>query len=201
MQQRLSLLFLVLLRMAIGWHLLFEALEKRESIDDWRQTESQRPWSSESYFSESHGPVAALVRMKIGDVDDLALARLTVTEKPSGEKGMPAALEREWDDYFNRFSAHYNLDPTQREKAQAKLQQQKQKASVWFSARVPSISWLVAGLWADVDRRPFKRTYPSGTIEVNDTVSERVDEYRTKLQEYRSLAKDKPGTMLKDVDK
>src|SRR5206468_4426648 len=55
--------------------------------------------------------------------------------------------------------------------------------AAWFTARAGSVRWLLAGLWADFDRKPFKRAYPSGTIELNLTVSERVQEYREKLNE------------------
>src|SRR5439155_25331549 len=70
-----------------------------------------------------------------------------------------------------------------------------------FTARVPSVPWLFAGLWADFERKPFKRTYPSGTIDVNLTVAERVEEYRDKLMEYRLLQHDKLSAMGKDVEK
>src|SRR3954451_5046737 len=57
--------FLVALRLAIGWHILFEGLEKLNSPT----------WSSEVYLRESVGPLAPAFRDLAGDS---ALARLRV---------------------------------------------------------------------------------------------------------------------------
>jgi uncharacterized membrane protein YphA (DoxX/SURF4 family) len=199
MNQRFTLLFLILLRTAIGWHFFFEAVEKYHSVN-LGPTETNRPWTSEGYFREASGPMGALMRRKLGDVDEMALARMTV---PVGESGarLPPALEAEWNDYFDRFAKHYGLDAQQTERAKAKLRAEKELTAVWFTARVPSVKWLLAGLWSDFDRKPFKRTYPSGTVDVNLSVAERVEEYRDKVKEYRLLQRDKLSAMGKDVEK
>src|SRR5262249_7422392 len=154
----------------------FEAMEKHYSVAIG-PTETNRPWTSEGYFREASGPMGKLMRAKLGDVDELALAKMTVAT--AGR--LPPALEAEWNDYFERFAKHYGLDPQQQRGALAALQDQREATAVWFTARAPSVRWLLAGLWADFDRQPFKRTYPSGVIEVNLSVSERADEYRGKL--------------------
>src|SRR5262245_46636238 len=100
MNQRFALVFLVLLRMAIGLHFLIEGYEKYRSITVIGPTDTNRPWSSEGFFREGTGPMAKLVRWQIGDTDDMALARLTVGE--GSPKRMPEALEHEWDQYFSR---------------------------------------------------------------------------------------------------
>src|ERR1043166_1717259 len=87
MRQRLTLVFLVLLRLAIGWDFLFEGIEKYRSVSTGESVaigkpwagESGKPWTSEPYFREGTGPLAKFVRSRIGDTDDLLLARLTVS--------------------------------------------------------------------------------------------------------------------------
>src|SRR5215510_4265205 len=73
---RKTIFFLILLRLAIGWHFLFEGWHKLHS--HWvGQTETTRPFTSEGYFREATGPLGPIVRAQIGDPDDQALARLT----------------------------------------------------------------------------------------------------------------------------
>src|SRR5207249_6726588 len=94
MNQRLALAFLVLLRMAIGWHFLVEGYEKYHSIEIG-PTETNRPWSSEGFFRNGTGPVAKLFRSAVGDTDDLLLERLTVRGA-----ALPDSLDQDWDRYF-----------------------------------------------------------------------------------------------------
>src|SRR4051794_21231460 len=83
---RSSRFFLVFLRLAIGWHMLIEGLDKVNSST----------WSSEVYLRESTGPLAPYFRWQAGDS-----LRDRVT--PTPEKGFPPALERDWQNYFDRF--------------------------------------------------------------------------------------------------
>src|SRR5262245_52196293 len=131
--ERIALILLILLRTAIGWHFLTEAYEKFRSVYVIGPTETNRPWTSEAYFREGTGPMAKLVRGQIGDTDDILLAHLTLKNVPMGVEEsafppyqrMPEALEKEWDDYFQQFAAHYALDAAQREAAQKRLQEYK----------------------------------------------------------------------------
>ncbi len=209
MKERLAVVFLILLRVAIGWHFFFEGYEKYHSVSvgpTETPTEPNRPWTSEGYFREAQGPMAVAMRWKLGDPDDRALARLTVRGQPGDEpaKRLPAELQREWDGYFNRFAAHYNLDADQQAKAQTILQQEKERLGAWFTARPYSPEWLLAGLWSDFDRKPFKHTArvgPADKFDANESVAERVEGYRAKLNEYRELLHAKPETLGRDVEK
>ena len=100
---------------------------------------------------------------------------------------------------MQRFVAHYGLDAAQQDEAKALLQQDKEKTAAWFTARLYSPAWLLSGLWSDTDRQPFGHVYPSGTVEVYQSVAERVEDYRAKLHEYRELLHNMPETMGKDV--
>ena len=58
---RSTIVFLVLLRLAIGWHFLFEGLDKLRSM--WiGPTENNRPFSSAGYFREAPGPLGGWMR-------------------------------------------------------------------------------------------------------------------------------------------
>src|SRR5713226_1511564 len=83
----LTRVMLVLLRLAIGWHFLFEGIEKIESVNRGR-TETSRPWTSEPYLRGATGPMGDLVRQSIGDLDEAALARLTL--EPLADNQDPA---------------------------------------------------------------------------------------------------------------
>src|SRR5438034_11432069 len=76
--------FLVLLRLAIGWHFLIEGVEKIESVR-LGLTETSRPWTSEGYVREASGPLVGLFRRQFGDPDAAALERLTVQPLPAGQ--------------------------------------------------------------------------------------------------------------------
>src|SRR5205085_5011376 len=68
-------LFLLILRLAIGWHLLFEAAVKVRT-HELGKTTTNTPFSSAPYLRESSGPFADLFRKQAGDSDEEALAKL-----------------------------------------------------------------------------------------------------------------------------
>src|SRR5919201_4284313 len=118
---RLTAVFLILLRLAIGWHFLYEGLHKLHSLE-LGPTSTNRPFSSAGYFRDAPGPFAIFMRGQLGDPDAIAVAELTVEPVPAGEdvtkyppqKRMPARLKQEWEDYVARFSAYYGLDDEKR---------------------------------------------------------------------------------------
>ncbi len=98
-------LLLIVLRIAIGWHLLFAGIAK--FAPDYR--------GSEGYLTEATGPLAPTFHTMVGD----KLAdRYAVKPAPDGQEAAaeayarrcPEPLAQEWDDYCRRFSAHYHLD-------------------------------------------------------------------------------------------
>jgi len=58
--------FFLALRLAIGWHFLFEGLYKLNS-ELVGPTETNRPFTSEPYFRNAPGPVAAYMRKQFAD--------------------------------------------------------------------------------------------------------------------------------------
>jgi uncharacterized membrane protein YphA (DoxX/SURF4 family) len=67
---------LLALRLAIGWHFMFEGLHKIHS--HWvGPTETNRPFSSELYFAAADGPLGDIVRKRaLGDPDQIIAERI-----------------------------------------------------------------------------------------------------------------------------
>ena len=114
----LAALFLVLLRTSIGWHFLYEGLEKLNPPD-------AKPFTAEGYLRASTGPLAPFFRSHIPDVE--GTARFV-----RDDHGLPAKLKESWKAELDRFSAHYNLTPDQVVTAQKALTDTEAKADFWF---------------------------------------------------------------------
>ena len=100
--------FLVALRMAIGWHFLYEGMEKVHSF------QTAKPFTAEPYLRNANGPLADVFRSIIPDVDskehldlqklaatwkeeltsDSAHDSLSADQKASGEKSYVAAVQK-----------------------------------------------------------------------------------------------------------
>src|SRR5690348_10955227 len=124
-------LFLVLLRLGIGWLFLVEGVEKVESIQ-LGPTYNSKPFSSAGYLAQANGPASSFFHWQAGgDADDKALERLAVrplrpdedaAKVPPHERIAPA-LKKDWDEYLQRFADHYQLTDEQRDQARGKLEQ------------------------------------------------------------------------------
>jgi len=181
---RSTIIFLVLLRLAIGWHFMFEGLNKLRSVG------TSKPFSSEIYFREAEGPLGDFFRTRIGDPDQLALTRLTPVE--GAEKAtekiadyLPPIIQAEWKAYFDAFRATFALNPAQDEVSQAKFDQ----------AREGYMTWLLKGTKA-VDR-----DFPNSKVEVTLTTPQRIAEYRQKILTVRELVDSKNYLLGKNVEK
>lgn len=159
--------FLILLRLAIGWHLLWAG------VDKFRKDS----WTSEGYLRESYGPLAPTFRKVAGDavIDQMTLQPLpediALGKTPLG-KFFPPALDKEWNDTFNRFVEHYKLDVQKRAEAKAKFDQQKDAAA----------TWLYKGT------KLVKKTSSVGpAFDVEPTTPQRIEEYKEKLRQARYL--------------
>jgi uncharacterized membrane protein YphA (DoxX/SURF4 family) len=108
-------LFLVLLRIAIGWHFLYEGLEKIESTH-----KGGKPFTAEPYLRAATGPLAPYFRNIVPDVNGLDMLN-------------PAKLKATWAADVEQLANHYGLDKDQRDKAAAKLQEADDFADIWFS--------------------------------------------------------------------
>jgi len=104
----LGILILVVLRMSIGWQLLYEGLWKLDTLD------TPQPWSASGYLRNAKGPFRGMFRHLSGpfrvvpgqaaDPDDLDWLD-------------PDWVARRWDSWHNRFLSHYGESLTDRQKA------------------------------------------------------------------------------------
>jgi uncharacterized membrane protein YphA (DoxX/SURF4 family) len=171
---RFTAIFLILLRLAIGWHFFAEGYHKLEGY--WRgPTETvvgtSKPFSSAGYFREGTGPLAKYIRKEIGDPDDEALALLTPknADSPSAppHTRTPPLLDQEWSDYVHRFCDYYNLDDAQRKKAEDALTKTEDAAVRWLTR-------------TEVDEKNFKAKTQEGRL----PVPTRLALYKQKLDEW-----------------
>lgn len=85
---------LVILRLGIGWQLLYEGLWKIDTLS------SSTPWTSEGYLKNSQGPMRDVFRSLTGDPDEMGWLDET-------------AVLAQWEDWKQRFIRHYQLDEGQ----------------------------------------------------------------------------------------
>jgi uncharacterized membrane protein YphA (DoxX/SURF4 family) len=129
--------FLVALRVCIGWHFFYEGLGKVKSAYAGKATIIDKPFSSEAYFRESEGPFGRVMKKWIGDPDREIIEKLTLLPM-DGDKvqspidRFPESLAKEWDDYLKKFVAEYKLDEAQKTAAQKKLDEAKAKFVAWL---------------------------------------------------------------------
>jgi uncharacterized membrane protein YphA (DoxX/SURF4 family) len=187
----LTACFLILLRVAIGWHLFYEGAWKEQH----RET-----WSSQGFLRAAKGPGALPSRWLAGDptvsrsgykfeqhlpspppdpTSDL-LARFTVPPIPDAQRGklesyhdyFPAPLSTEWDDYTKRFEDYYKLDDAARKPVDARVMKQKNE----------TVRWLLEG-----EKKVPKQSSATGTLEVTKKTPERVRDYLAKVNEVHEI--------------
>lgn len=89
-----AVVLLIVLRIGIGWQLLYEGLWKIDTLD------SPKPWTSAGYLKNSVGPLRDQFRELAGDPDELGWLNY---DKVSAR----------WIDWADRFKKHYELDAKQ----------------------------------------------------------------------------------------
>jgi uncharacterized membrane protein YphA (DoxX/SURF4 family) len=189
-------ILLVLLRLSIGWHFLYEGLHKWHTIQVG-ETVTNRPFSSAGYFREAPGPLGKYFRQQLGDPDEQLLAELTPLPVPADQdpvtyplrERMPPLLKREWEDYVARFEEHFQLDAEQRQRAQGILEQAESQIVTWLTR-------------PDVDENTPKvvKNFPTGQVEEKLSVPERVAEYKAELQDLRDTLDRRLRVFNRDVE-
>lgn len=111
----LGALFLILLRVAIGWHFLNEGVEKIEMS----RLGGGKPFSAEGYLRNSTGPLAPYFRGLVPDVNGLA-------------KLDAARLKAGWAEEVRKIGVHYGFDGQQQATADNELHKAERDADVFF---------------------------------------------------------------------
>ena len=205
---RWTIFFLILLRLAIGWHFLVEGWYKVRSTFVGETTTS-KPFSSAGYFRAAPGPLGQAVRHYEGDPDDRALSLLVVPPLGHDEDRataklhlrVPTGLEKDWDDYLSRFTKHYQLTDEQAKQAKDKVRQAKSTIVGWITYLPPDDPAS-----RDKDTRfasmttEQTRTFPTGEVKRRMSMAERIAEYRVKLADLRDASGHKLYAFGKDVE-
>jgi uncharacterized membrane protein YphA (DoxX/SURF4 family) len=184
-------IFLVLLRLAIGWHFLFEGWEKIYSVDIIGETTTNRPFTSAGFLSEATGPFAEFFRNQVRESDEEFLQRLTPAPVPPGQdpakvspaSRFPPALAKEWQEYFDHFTRYYELDSNQERLAEDLLKQGEGNTA----------KWLLTG------KKKIRKSFPRGAVEIEETIPQRVQDYRDKVAQVRDMETNVLGAFEKDV--
>jgi len=98
----LGVLFLVILRISIGWQFLYEGLWKYNTL------RSNTPWTADGYLKTAQGPFRDTFRAMTGDPDDLGWLNYQ-------------AMSDKWDRWAGRFTQHYGLNEQQQGRLRALL--------------------------------------------------------------------------------
>jgi uncharacterized membrane protein YphA (DoxX/SURF4 family) len=190
--------FLVLLRLAIGWHFLVEGVDKIRSVDLVGTTSTNRPWTSKVYLRESQGPLSRWFHAQISDSDEEALALFAVQPVPDGQdpaKVSPGSrisplLDQAWNEYLERFAERYKLTDEQRQLAELKLRQAEDQAVLWL-----------LGQKDHGDVHEVEKTFGGASVKVRKTSLARLNDYRDKVHEYRQIMNVELPSFGRDVEK
>lgn len=89
-----AMVLIVVLRISIGWQLLYEGLWKIDTLS------TPKPWSSSGYLKNSQGPLRGVFRSMTGDPDEVSWLDYET-------------VDQRWTDWYGRFHAHYMLSDGQ----------------------------------------------------------------------------------------
>jgi uncharacterized membrane protein YphA (DoxX/SURF4 family) len=111
----LAAFFIILLRIAIGWHFLYEGTEKYESTQHGKDA-----FSAEIYLRNANGPLAPRFRELLPDVDGRETLDLT-------------RLKAAWRGDVDWIAGYFGFTETQRSEASKQLDEAERWADRWFS--------------------------------------------------------------------
>jgi uncharacterized membrane protein YphA (DoxX/SURF4 family) len=209
--------FLIVLRVCIGWHFAYEGYGKVKSAYQGKAAVNEKPFSSETYFRESESPFGRLVKKQLGDPDQEVVDKLTPRPVEGDESNtspaarFPDALAAEWDDYFDRFAKQYRLDEQQLGDARRTFDQAKADFVKWLGkVRTPEEKekWRAAD---EKEREKAKATFltvrrkapgnnPAADFDDEVTPAERAAELKAKSDEVKAIYSDKLAAMGRDVE-
>lgn len=188
----ITVISLVALRLAIGWHFLSEGYQKIHSRY-LGETETNQPFTAEGYFKGATGPLGKVAGSYLGDPDEEALNKLAVKPLPEGKSAsevpphtrMPEQLDAEWDAYLEGYLAHHNLSgEDELQKAiRAKHQQAKDE----------TVRWLLEG------KKKVTRSVGKSTQEFEMSTPQRIHEYKTKLAALKEVPRQR-AMFLRNVN-
>jgi len=209
--------FLIVLRICIGWHFAYEGYGKFRSAYQGKAAVNEKPFSSEAYFRESESAFGRLVKKQLGDPDQEVVDKLALKPVEGDESNVspaarfPDALAREWDDYFDRFVKQYRLDEQQLGDARRAFDQSKADFVKWVGkVRTPEEK-AKRRQADDKEKEKDRQTYltvkrkapgnnPAADWDEEVTPAERAAELKAKSDEVKAIYTDKLAAMGRDVE-
>ncbi len=174
-------MFLITLRIAIGWHFFYEGTQKILSTPTGKASvlgqifpiPDDKPFSAEPYLRASNGPFAAYFRSLIPDVD-------------SREALDPVKIKAKFAAILDRVADHYNFDATQKLTANGILTDRSAVVDTWFES---------------LDNREKVRKYfdELGEIEAIDRNPEAMSYERENALKDRKTAETDRKDLVKEV--
>lgn len=151
------MVFLVLLRISIGWHFAYQGLAKLQDPD----------YSAASVIKQSKGPFATTFRRLIPDADGKEILTLAIetSEKPGEDGAEPVAvtgerLKVQWEKFRQQFEDHFDLAPAQVEASKRLMEAHWELLQTWVADERAAISYYLQDLdklqadeaqpWSDV---------------------------------------------------
>ena len=173
-----AVVLLVVLRVAIGWQLLYEGMWKIDTLS------TQSPWSSDGYLKSAQGPFRGLFRSMSGDPDDKSWLN-------------PDAVAARWDIFSQRFSRHYQLSDGQKSQLKKLIDGASSHDAVLGITKLPegvdftalrldktiSFDGAAKRLKIDGQRRMTSSEKASLEAQVADRTGDDYDQYRKALDE------------------
>ena len=179
---------LVLLRLAIGWHLLVEGLSKMESVAQG-DTARHRAWTSRPYLLEAQGPLGSWFRDLAGDpdrqVNEFLRFPLSEQPKPTARMVMPLKVRDAWEQYVDQLFAYYRIDKRRKTPFGELLSQTLEKHKRMFCQ----------------DKILFTEPFPMGMVSVPQTLPERISDYDALYDQYQTILNKELPAFGKDVRK
>lgn len=199
--------FLIVLRVCIGWHFFYEGYGKVKSAYQGKATANEKPFSSEAYFRESEGPFGKVIKRWMGDPDQELINKLTLRtvegdrSKVSPKELMPEALEKEWNEYYELFAKTFKLSDEQKVLAQTKLDQAKADVVLWLQGVGPLDPKTKEPTKITLKVKRKSPAGASGDFDEEMTVQARTAEFKKKSDDVKALYAEKLPLMGKDVEK
>jgi uncharacterized membrane protein YphA (DoxX/SURF4 family) len=179
-------LFLVALRLAIGWHFMVEGMDKLNNPS----------WTSEHYLRAASGPFADHFR---GVADEQLLAKLTLG--PNGE--FPETLAAEWQIYTDAFVQEFQPEKNAeefRDKAQLKMAQAREETRKWFLSEQEVKKFSPYVTRTDTMTVPQRVAYYQKLVgEINNVLAREVAPYGSAAENKLKLARDEADEIIKGL--
>ncbi|MDA1231552.1 MAG: hypothetical protein O2856_12320 [Planctomycetota bacterium] len=123
-----AVILLVVLRVGIGWQLLYEGMWKFDTLG------TQSPWTSDGYLKSAQGPFRGMFRSMTGDPDDKSWLNAD-------------SVAARWDTFKKRFSSHYGLNDGQKARLTTLIDGASSHDAVLDLAALPQgVDFSAAGL-------------------------------------------------------